>query len=392
LPPVGDEILLPKTSSGVFNSTNIDYVLKNLGIRYLVVCGRPDRPVRGHDGARRRRPRLSRHLRRGRLRGASTPERHAGALKAFGGYCWVADTGAVRGPLRGARTRGIDMIAASRAARDRRHHRPRRHHARPLRDRGKRLDKAIAGTGVGWLQANLSLTPFNSIVRPNPWGSTGDLRLVPGPLGALPHALDRGSATPFDLVAADIVELDGSAVGGLHAHHAARGARRIRQATGLTVVAAFEQEFQLLAGPAGSAPAHAHAVSRRSGAPIRSHRGLMACVEEAGRRAGGGASPNIGADQFEVTHAPADALAAADRAIAIREITRELARNARQARLLRAEAGASTPSATASTSISASSMPTAGRPPMMPPTPGGCRPAAHRSAPACCATCRRSRR
>ncbi|TIM59217.1 MAG: cysteine hydrolase, partial [Mesorhizobium sp.] len=39
LAPVGDEIMLPKTSSGVFNSTNIDYVMKNLGVRYLIVAG-----------------------------------------------------------------------------------------------------------------------------------------------------------------------------------------------------------------------------------------------------------------------------------------------------------------------------------------------------------------
>ena len=40
LAPGPDEIVLPKTSSGVFNSTNIDYVLRNLGVRFLVVTGR----------------------------------------------------------------------------------------------------------------------------------------------------------------------------------------------------------------------------------------------------------------------------------------------------------------------------------------------------------------
>jgi len=40
LAPVGDEILFPKTSSSVFISTNIDYVLRNLGIRYLIIAGR----------------------------------------------------------------------------------------------------------------------------------------------------------------------------------------------------------------------------------------------------------------------------------------------------------------------------------------------------------------
>lgn len=37
--PLGDEIVIPKTSSSVFNSTNIDYVLRNLDCRQLVICG-----------------------------------------------------------------------------------------------------------------------------------------------------------------------------------------------------------------------------------------------------------------------------------------------------------------------------------------------------------------
>jgi ureidoacrylate peracid hydrolase len=37
--PVGDEIVIPKTSSGIFNSTNIEYVLRNLGVHYLVMFG-----------------------------------------------------------------------------------------------------------------------------------------------------------------------------------------------------------------------------------------------------------------------------------------------------------------------------------------------------------------
>ncbi len=37
--PTDDEIVLPKSSSSVFISTNIDYLLRNLGIRQLVLCG-----------------------------------------------------------------------------------------------------------------------------------------------------------------------------------------------------------------------------------------------------------------------------------------------------------------------------------------------------------------
>ncbi|MGD1927285.1 MAG: isochorismatase family cysteine hydrolase [Paracoccaceae bacterium] len=37
--PQGDEIVLPKTSSSVFVSTHIDYVLRNLGVRQVVLAG-----------------------------------------------------------------------------------------------------------------------------------------------------------------------------------------------------------------------------------------------------------------------------------------------------------------------------------------------------------------
>jgi ureidoacrylate peracid hydrolase len=37
--PEEDEIVLPKTSSSVFISTSIDYVLRNLGVRQLVIAG-----------------------------------------------------------------------------------------------------------------------------------------------------------------------------------------------------------------------------------------------------------------------------------------------------------------------------------------------------------------
>jgi ureidoacrylate peracid hydrolase len=37
--PGPDEMVIPKTSSNVFVSTNIDYVLRNLGTKYLVISG-----------------------------------------------------------------------------------------------------------------------------------------------------------------------------------------------------------------------------------------------------------------------------------------------------------------------------------------------------------------
>ena len=39
LRPGDDEIVIPKTSSSLFNSTNCEYVLRNLGIEYVMVMG-----------------------------------------------------------------------------------------------------------------------------------------------------------------------------------------------------------------------------------------------------------------------------------------------------------------------------------------------------------------
>ncbi len=39
LAPVGDEMVITKTSSGIFNSTAIDQIFRNLGTKYLIVTG-----------------------------------------------------------------------------------------------------------------------------------------------------------------------------------------------------------------------------------------------------------------------------------------------------------------------------------------------------------------
>lgn len=91
LEPLPNEIVLPKTSSGVFNSTNIDYVLRNLGVRHLIVCGAltdqcVDMAVR--DAADR--GYLVTCV--GDACATYSQERHDWALRAFGGYCRVTDT------------------------------------------------------------------------------------------------------------------------------------------------------------------------------------------------------------------------------------------------------------------------------------------------------------
>ena len=94
LTPTENEPVLPKTSSGLFNSTNADYVLRNLNTKFLIIAGIVtdqcvDMAVR--DAADR-----------GYLVtlvkdacATYTLERHEAALRAYGGYCWITDTDTV---------------------------------------------------------------------------------------------------------------------------------------------------------------------------------------------------------------------------------------------------------------------------------------------------------
>jgi nicotinamidase-related amidase len=86
--PEDDDIVLPKSSSGVFNSTNITYVLRNLGVENVIVVGFitdqcVDMAVR--DGAD-----LGFYMICA-ADGCATysQQRHEAALTAFGGYCLV---------------------------------------------------------------------------------------------------------------------------------------------------------------------------------------------------------------------------------------------------------------------------------------------------------------
>ncbi len=84
--PGPDELVLPKTSSSLFNSTNLDYLLRNIGIEDLIVTGFLTDQCIDHT------------VKDGADRGyyvtcvpdacmADTEARHAAALQCFAGYC-----------------------------------------------------------------------------------------------------------------------------------------------------------------------------------------------------------------------------------------------------------------------------------------------------------------
>lgn len=180
--------------------------------------------------------------------------------------------------------------------------------------------RSAGGSGVGWVPANLCLTAFDTIADPNPFGSVGDLRILPDPSARFTTSKTL-KETRFDLVMGDIVTLDGNPWDCCPRRFLREALTMLKAETGLSLRAAFEHEFQLVgAGPAG----HAFSFEAlRQADPFVPR--LLACLEEAG------AEPELafaeyGANQFEATLGPTEGLAAADRAVALREIVRELAK------------------------------------------------------------------
>lgn len=106
LAPLCDEIRLPKSASSVFNATNIDYLLRNLGVTQLVVGGIVtdqcvesavrDACDRGYlvtlvdDGC-----------------ASFTPERHRNSLAALAGYCRQRPTERLLDEIRGQGARAV---------------------------------------------------------------------------------------------------------------------------------------------------------------------------------------------------------------------------------------------------------------------------------------------
>ncbi|MEQ8354443.1 MAG: isochorismatase family cysteine hydrolase [Kiloniellaceae bacterium] len=109
--PQGDEMVLPKSASGIFNATNIDYLLHNLGVERLCVFG-----VYSHQC-------VESAVRDAADRGylvtlvsdacaAKTPEQEAATAEGMAAYARVAATDRVLKELR-PRQRGAAGVSAA---------------------------------------------------------------------------------------------------------------------------------------------------------------------------------------------------------------------------------------------------------------------------------------
>ena len=176
------------------------------------------------------------------------------------------------------------------------------------------------GSGVGWTPANHALTPLGSLAEPNPFGSTGDLRLLPDPdTHVRVEAEVPGSV--FQLVLCDIVETDGQPWECCPRRFLRDALGELEDELGVRIVASFEHEFQLLIDAPPALPFSLEA--QRCAEPFAAD--VMGALVEAGVQPEL-FMPEFAAHQFEIPVEPADGLAAADRSVVLKEVVRELAR------------------------------------------------------------------
>ncbi len=183
----------------------------------------------------------------------------------------------------------------------------------PASELPRRLKK-----GVGLVHSAIMMSAFGPIYE-TPFGTEGDLMLLPDPTTRVEVAFDAGAAERFYL--GDIQTTEGEPWECCPRHFLRRALVALRVASGLTIRAAFEHEFVYTG------------VEERAGSSysldrLRQAAGFGEAFLAAIRAAGASSDsflPEYGPRQFEVTVAPTEGLRAADEAVIVREMARAVA-------------------------------------------------------------------
>jgi glutamine synthetase len=180
--------------------------------------------------------------------------------------------------------------------------------------------EAHLAAGVSWVPANHALTPMGPVAEPNPFGSTGDLRLLPA-LETRVRVEDESGAGPLDFVLCDIVETDGTTWAACPRTFLRDTLGLLERELGARVTASFEHEFQLLLDAPSALPFSLEAQRRAEPFATDVMNALLAAGVEPERFLA-----EYAPHQFEIPVAAAEGLKSADRAVVLREVVRELAR------------------------------------------------------------------
>ena len=174
-------------------------------------------------------------------------------------------------------------------------------------------------TGVGWVPTNSMINAFSQIPA-TPFGTSGDLILVPDPATEVKLDFGDGSANEHFFLG-DIRQLDGTPWECCPRDFARRALSALRETAGVTLLSAFEHEFVYTG--VESAPGEAYSLDafRRQG---RFAESFVAALRQAGAEPES-FLPEYGARQFEFTVKPAEGLRSADQAVVAREMARATA-------------------------------------------------------------------
>lgn len=177
--------------------------------------------------------------------------------------------------------------------------------------------------GSGWVPANMAMDVFGHIVDGNPFGSVGDIRLMPDPASRSSFPSQTPGAVT-GMVFGDIVTQDGDPWTSCPRTMLKDAVAKLEEVAGLEVLSSFEHEFMVLEEDEDrTLPAKPFAMQQ-----FLRHESfggaVMAALED------GGLEPEMwlpeyGRNQWEVTLKPAPAVTAADRAFYLREFVAAVA-------------------------------------------------------------------
>lgn len=185
----------------------------------------------------------------------------------------------------------------------------------PAKERGTRVIR-----GVGWVPTNSLITCFNSIAA-GPFGSLGDLLLIPDERAEVHVDFDDGSA-PEHFIIGDIRTLDGDPWSCCPRSILHRALDDLLAKAGLQLKVAFEHEFWSVADETTAWSSFSLGSFRHS---AEFGETLLAALRLAGVEPDT-FLPEYGRDQYEVTVSPSIGLRAADECLIVREMVRAVAK------------------------------------------------------------------
>ena len=184
-------------------------------------------------------------------------------------------------------------------------------------------EESILKSGAAWIPGNMCLTSFGNIASTNPSGATGELRMVPDSKSAVSIPCQhQGEEATVEFYLANICEPDETPWGGCPRGFLENAVKALNEKYGITLKVAFEHEFSIVRPREDivhgfsfqAMMTHKHLMERWANA-------LRSCNIELEL-----IIPEYGKGQFEAVIGPESPIKAADNAVILKDIIREIAR------------------------------------------------------------------